>query len=90
MPRQPLPKESRELLVRLGENVRRERLRNGLTQEALAELVDLHPRVVQKIEGGKTNILVTTAARLQAVLQCSFDSMIPAAIPGKARKGAPK
>ena len=65
------------LLKRLGENVRRARLAKGLTQEGLAELVDLHPRVVQKIEAGKTNILATTAVRLQAALDCPWAALMP-------------
>ncbi len=64
-------------LNRLGENVSRERRAKGYTQEQLAELVDLHPRVVQKIEHGKTNILVTTALRLQAVLDCPWSQLLP-------------
>ena len=47
-------------LKRFGGNVRRLRMALGLTQEKLAEMSELHPRVVQKIEAGQTNILVTT------------------------------
>jgi len=45
--------------VRFGVNLRRERIANGLTQERLAELADLNPRTVQKIEAGGLNILLT-------------------------------
>lgn len=65
-----------QILIRLGENIRRERRRRGLTQEALAERADLHPRVLQKMESGKSNILATTLVRLQAVLQCPWDSLM--------------
>jgi transcriptional regulator with XRE-family HTH domain len=44
-----------------GANLRRERLARDFTQERLAELADLNPRTLQKIEAGQTNILVTTA-----------------------------
>ena len=44
----------------LGANLRRERTARGLTQERLAELADLNPRTVQKIEAGDITILVTT------------------------------
>jgi transcriptional regulator with XRE-family HTH domain len=63
--------------VRFGESVRRERHRMYYTQEQLAELVDLHPRVIQKIEGGQTNILLTTALRLQAALDCPWPTLLP-------------
>jgi len=36
--------------VAFGANVRRERMAKGITQERLAELVDLNVRTVQKIE----------------------------------------
>lgn len=67
----------RELLVKLGENVRRERRKKGYTQEELAELVDVHPRMIQKIEFGQTNILATTAMRLQAALECDWSNLMP-------------
>ncbi|MCU0786411.1 MAG: helix-turn-helix domain-containing protein [Verrucomicrobia bacterium] len=59
-----------------GANVRRERVARGITQERLAELVDINPRTVQKIEAGKLNILLTTIQRLQAALGCSWDCLM--------------
>ena len=49
---------------------RRERTARWLTQERLAELADLNPRTVQKIEAGPITILVTTLQRLRAALGC--------------------
>jgi transcriptional regulator with XRE-family HTH domain len=65
------------MLARLGSNVERERKARGLTQERLAEVVDLHPRVVQKIEAGETNIKATTLFRLQAALGAPWDRLAP-------------
>ena len=76
MPRIPA-KFHKSILVRLGQNVRAERRRKGLSQEALAELVDLHPRVLQKIEKGQTNILVTTVIRIQSALLCPWSQLLP-------------
>ena len=70
-------KPHRALLVKLGQNVRRERQKAGYTQEQLAELVDVHPRMIQKIEFGETNILATTAMRLQAALECGWTELMP-------------
>ena len=56
--------------------MRRERVSHGLTQERLAELVEVNPRTIQKIEAGKLNILVTTVLRLQKALNCSWDSLM--------------
>lgn len=60
------------MLARLGGNIERERKARGLTQEKLAEAVDLHPRVVQKIEAGETNLKATTLFRIQAALGCPW------------------
>ena len=63
-------------LKRFGANVRRERMARNVTQEKLAELVDLNIRSVQKIEAGKINVLVTTAMRIQKALGCSWASIM--------------
>lgn len=47
-----------------------------ITQEKLADLADLNIRTIQKIEAGKTNILITTAMRLRSALGCSWDSLM--------------
>ncbi|MFT3783810.1 MAG: helix-turn-helix transcriptional regulator [Nibricoccus sp.] len=59
-----------------GDNLRRERVARRLTQERLAELADINIRTLQKIEAGQTNILITTAARLQESLGCSSDVLM--------------
>ncbi|HEY4256694.1 MAG TPA: helix-turn-helix transcriptional regulator [Candidatus Udaeobacter sp.] len=65
------------ILARLGENVQAERKRAGITQEKLAEIIDLHPRIVQKIEAGEVNPKSTTLIRIQAALGCSWESLVP-------------
>ena len=72
----PLKSEERLQLRSFGLNVRRERIDLGLTQEKLAEKVDLHPRTLQKIEAGQVNILLTTMLRVQKALQCSFEKLL--------------
>jgi len=64
------------MLARFGANLERERKARGLTQEKLAEVVDLHPRVVQKIEAGETNLKATTLVRIQAAIGCSWESLM--------------
>jgi len=71
----PLNKIESVQLRRFGDNVRRERVAKGLTQEKLAELVDLNIRTVQKIEAGHTNILITTAIRFRDALKCTWDRL---------------
>ncbi len=64
-------------LKEFGANIRRERLAQNLTQQRLAELVDLNIRNLQKIEAGETNVLVTTLVRLRHALNCAADKLIP-------------
>jgi len=59
-----------------GGNVRRLRHATGMTQEKLAELADLNIRTIQKIEAGQTNILITTAIRIQKALDCGWDVLM--------------
>jgi transcriptional regulator with XRE-family HTH domain len=63
-------------LAAFAANVRRERVTRGITQEKLAELMEVNPRTIQKIEAGKLNILLTTVLRLQKSLNCSWDSLM--------------
>lgn len=70
------PQLQRELKA-FGHNLRRLRLARSLTQEKLAELVDLNIRTLQRIEAGQTNVLVTTLFRFQRALDCSCDELVP-------------
>ncbi|MEJ1971566.1 MAG: helix-turn-helix transcriptional regulator [Lacunisphaera sp.] len=63
-------------LKMVGDNIRRERKAVGLTQEKLAELADLAPRVVQKIEAGQITILISTLRRLRKALGCRYDALL--------------
>ena len=63
-------------LKKFGASVRRERIAKGITQERLAELVDLNIRSVQKIEAGRINVLVTTAMRIQKALDCAWGRLM--------------
>lgn len=60
----------------MGANLRRERVRAKLSQEVVAERADLNIRTVQKIEAGDINILVTTLAKLQAAIGCSWRDLL--------------
>jgi len=63
-------------LKTLGVNVRRERLRRGLTQDRLAEMTELASRNIQRIEAGELNILVTTLSRIQKALKCPWENLL--------------
>lgn len=54
----------RALLIRLSENLRSHRENRRLTQEQIAELCDLNPRHIQKLESGEVNFTAITLAKL--------------------------
>jgi transcriptional regulator with XRE-family HTH domain len=66
-------RQQKQVLSRLGENIRRERRRLGLPQGRLAGRVALRPRVLQKMESGGSSILATTPVRIQTAPQCPWD-----------------
>ena len=53
-----------------GQNVRRERVRRGLTQEELAERSEIATSNLQKTEAGEIDLRFTTAFRIQLGLRC--------------------
>ena len=71
-----LERSRAQQLKSFGQNLRRERVRQGLTQERLSEMVGLHPRTIQKIEAGSVNILLTTVIRIQRALRCSWETLM--------------
>lgn len=65
-----------KLLSNLGSNVQAERKRSRLTQERLAELIDVHPRIIQKIEAGDLNPKSTTLVRIQWALNVPWERLM--------------
>ena len=53
-----------------GLNVRRIRLKLGLTQEKLAEISGLHTNYIGGIERGERNVSIVNIVRLAQALQC--------------------
>ena len=72
----PLNSKQAAQLKAFGVNLRRERMSKPITQEKLAELVDLNIRTIQKIEAGHVNILLTTVLRLRKALGCSWGELM--------------
>lgn len=69
-------REIQKELKNFGQNLRRERSSRKITQEKLAELTNLNVRTIQKIEAGQTNILITTAKRIQKAIDCRWESLL--------------
>ena len=57
-----------KILEYIGAQLKRIRREKGLTQEALAEKVKIHPTYVGKIESGKNNISIITIFKISRAL----------------------
>lgn len=55
---------------RLGENIRMRRKTARLTQEAVAEALDVTPQMVSKLERGRTGVSLFNLVKLARVLHC--------------------
>ena len=59
-------------LQRLGMNIKKYRLKANLTQENLAEIVNIHPTYVGKLEAGKNNPSVKTLFKITSALKITL------------------
>ncbi len=75
-----------ELSRRFGDAVRKQRLKSGLTQEALAERAGLHPTYVSMVERGVRNATLEVAAKLAQGLGLSLLELISETT-GAAKRG---
>lgn len=71
MPKKRVSRRAREVCSYIGANVRRVRIRRGLSQERLAEFADLDIRSIQLIEGGFINLGVAVLVDVADALQVS-------------------
>lgn len=63
------------LRIRLGRAIRRVRMRNGHSQEALASRAGVHRTTMSEIERGVSNVSVDIAERLAAALDISLSRL---------------
>jgi transcriptional regulator with XRE-family HTH domain len=72
------PKERKSALqVAFGKIVRAKRLEKELSQEALADLAELHFTYVSSVERGERNISLQNIARLAKALKCLLKDLMP-------------
>lgn len=64
-----------ELLEKFGERVREERLKQGLSQESLAEKAGVHRTYIGMIERAEKNITLTNIAKIAAALEISIGEL---------------
>ncbi len=65
------------LSKKLGERIRNERIKQGISQENLALLTDIDRSYVGRIERGEVNITVEKLYQIADVLKCSPSGLLP-------------
>ena len=71
-----LSSDIKSLRMRFAENMKRERVSLGLSQEKLAELAGLHRTYVSQVERGVTSISLDNVEKLAAALGRDEESLI--------------
>lgn len=71
-----MPSDSARARKILGTEVRRRRLKLGLTQEKLAERAQLHPTYVGAIERGERNVSLHNIVRLSRALHTKPSALL--------------
>ncbi len=64
------------LLKKFGLNVKIARLKKGLTQEQLAELMNIHLTYIAKIETGKINMSLGKILEIAKVLKIDINKLL--------------
>ena len=72
-----ISRDDKKWLKQLGNNLRRHRVQQGLTQQRLAERAEIDIRNVQRIEAGEINVLLSTFNRIRKVLDCPWEEVVP-------------
>ena len=65
-----------DVLAHVAENLRRLRRRSGLSQAALAEASGISRRMIVNLEGGETNVSLSSLDRLAEALGASFVEVV--------------
>ncbi|MFI3301246.1 MAG: helix-turn-helix transcriptional regulator [Candidatus Gastranaerophilales bacterium] len=66
----------KDKLKRLGKNIKIERVRNDLSQERLAELLDVSPRTVCLIENGLQHPKIFLVVKIANVLNVEIAQLL--------------
>ena len=64
-----------KILENLGKTLKRIRLEQNMTQEALAEKVNIHPTYVGKLESGKNNVSIKLLFKIVRALNSDLSEV---------------
>lgn len=64
------------VLVQLGKRIRALREQRGISQEALADLAEIHRNYISQIEGGKRNLSFFNVVKIVRALRVSPSKLL--------------
>ena len=67
---------SKDILIKFGNNVRKEREKRGYSQETFAELVGVHRTYIGMIERAEKNITLKSIEKIAKALNISVSKLI--------------
>lgn len=67
--------DKKKLLCKFGDNLRAERNRQNLSQEKLAEKAGILMSQISRIEGGKTDLRLSTLVPILKALDLKFEKL---------------
>ncbi len=68
--------DKKTLLKKFGKNVKIERIKKDLTQEQLAEIMNVSQNYIANIEGGKANMSLGKILELSQFLDVDIDKLL--------------
>lgn len=74
----------------IGANIKNRRTSLGITQESIANYLDVNPSHISNIECGRANPSLTALVKIANILQCSVDCFIKEEYTYKIDKGKDK
>jgi transcriptional regulator with XRE-family HTH domain len=86
----PATPRAREIMLHLGGNVQRLRLRRGWTQEYFAELTGLDLSYAQRVERGQVNLTIGSLATFADALGVLPAALLRTGKPPTIKRGRPK
>ncbi|WP_369753640.1 helix-turn-helix domain-containing protein [Flavobacterium sp. WC2409] len=69
-------KEKSKILINFGDKVREVRIKNGLSQEQLAHLADVHRTYIGMIERAEKNITLINIEKIATALGVNINELI--------------
>ncbi|MGN0030574.1 MAG: helix-turn-helix domain-containing protein [Candidatus Gastranaerophilaceae bacterium] len=65
-----------EILKKIAFNIKVERMRIGLTQFQLAEMIDVHEKYIGRVESGRQNMTLKTLIKLSKALNVDLVKLL--------------